>query len=254
MKLWFLLLSLALTPTFASGAEWKIIEKIHFDWRGDKRPYEFILKAPGRIDGGDYTQLQIKQNGKVLCEVMDDDGLAKLSDALPSEGKMIGKKNILKSKYLLMLPDLKGNSKHPLLLLFGWPYASDPGSLHVVALGNDGVPKEILSLKNFDVKLLPDAHKNIDPVLVGKPCTSEVWGPKNSFLSYSPFHVYRFGATPTSPMTLDLKLSESYNKNNYYGWVGPACSEEILVLLHPPGGGKPSIMEAKKAEKLLRRK
>jgi hypothetical protein len=55
-------------------------------------------------------------------------------------------------------------------------------------------------------------------------------------------------------MTFDLKLTESFNKKNYYGWAGPACSEEIVVVLHPPGGGRPLIMGAKKAQRIMRKK
>jgi hypothetical protein len=251
----FIILCSLYAPILAFGGDWKIIEKVHYDWKGDKNPYDFVLRAPDVLDGGgDYTQLQIMLNGKVLYEVNDDDGLAKISVALTSERKKLCNKNILKSKYLMMISGIKGNSKYPLLFLFGWPYASDPGSLHVVALGNDSIPKEILNLKNFALDSFAELDKKSTLELIGNPCMSEVWGPENSFLSYSPYHVYRFGPLPTSPMTLDLKLTESYNKKKYYGWAGPACSEETVVVLHPPGGGRPLIMEAKKAQSIMRKK
>lgn len=244
-----------IAPTLAFGGDWKIIEKVHYDWRGNNNPYEFVLRAPDVLDGGgDYTKIQIMLNGKLLYEVNDDDGLAKISDTLTSKRKKLVNKNTLKSKYLMMIPEVKGSTKYPLLFLFGWPYASDPGSLHVVALGNDGIPKEILNLKNFDLDSFADMDKNSTLEIIGKPCMAEAWGPNNSFLSYSPFHVYRFGLSPTSPMTFDLKLTETYNKKKYYGWAGPECSEETVVVLHPPGGGKPLIMEAKKAQRLMRKK
>ncbi len=52
-------------------------------------------------------------------------------------------------------------------------------------------------------------------------------------------------------MTLDLVKTETYNKQQYYGWAGPECTEEIAIVLHPPGGGKPILMEANKADKLF---
>jgi uncharacterized protein len=79
--------------------------------------------------------------------------------------------NILKSKYIMMIPGINGSSKYPLLFLLGWPYVSDPESLHVVALGNDGIPKEILNLKNFDLDSFADLDKNSTLELIGNPCT-----------------------------------------------------------------------------------
>ncbi|MBJ6802072.1 hypothetical protein [Geomonas propionica] len=92
------------------------MEKVSYDWRGDKIQYNFVLRAPADYDaGGDYTQLQIMREGKLVLEVNDNDGLAKLADALTAENKKLKKKNILKSKHLLMISSLKGKSKHPLL-------------------------------------------------------------------------------------------------------------------------------------------
>jgi hypothetical protein len=250
----FVFLAMTFVASVASATQWKTVEKAHYDWNGDRNLYDFVLRAPADYDaGGDFTQLQIMREGKVVLEVNDNDGLAKLADALSSENKKLKKKNILKSKYLLMISSVKGRSKHPLLLLFGWAYGSSPGSLHVIALGDDGIPKEILNLENFEIRSFVDLDKDKIPELIGYPCFSQSWGPGYSFLTYDPFHVYRFGATATSGMTMDLQLTESYNRKNYYGWAGPECSEEIAVVLHPPGDGKPVVMDAEKAKTLFRK-
>ncbi|MBJ6802818.1 hypothetical protein [Geomonas propionica] len=120
--------------------------------------------------------------------------------------------------------------------------------MHIIALGDDGIPKEILNLENFEIRSFAALDKDKTPELIGYPCFSQSWGPEFSFLTYDPFHVYRFGATATSEMTMDLQLTESYNRKNYYGWAGPECSEDIAVVLHPPGGGKPVVMDAEKAK------
>lgn len=250
----FVFLAIFFAASGASAAQWKTVEKVSYDWRGDKRPYDFVLLAPAGYDaGGDCTQLQIVREGKVVLEVNDDDGLAMLSDALTLENKVLAKENILKSAHLLMSSSLKGKSKQPLLLFFGWAYASSPGSLHIIALGDDGIPKQILNLRNFEVRSFEDLDKDSTPELIGYPCFSQSWGPEYPFLTYDPFHVYRFGASATSEMTMDPELTESYNKQSYYGWAGPECSEEIAVVLHPPGGGKPVVMDAEKAKALFRK-
>jgi hypothetical protein len=237
--------------SLASSSTWKTVEKVSFDWVGDKNPYVFLLKAPsGYNDGGNYLQLQIMREGKVLITINGDEGFAKLDDALAPENSL-KKRNILESEHLLMIPSLKGRSKYPLLLLFGWAYGSSPGSIHVVALGDDQVPKEILNLKTFGINSFADLDKDNIPEIIGQPCFSQSWGTNNSFLTYDPFHVYRFGAEATSAMKLDLQLTEIYNKKNYYGWAGAKCSEDIAVVLHPPAGGKPVVMDADKARGLF---
>jgi hypothetical protein len=248
----FVFLALTFVASVSSATQWKTVEKVRYDWSGNKNPYELELRAPADYDaGGDYTQLLIIREGKVVLEVNDDNGLAKLADALSPENKSLKKRNILKSKHLLMISSLKGRSKHPLLLLFGWAYGSSPGSLHIISLDDDGIPKEILNLETFEIRAFTDLDKDKTPELIGYPCFSQSWGPKDSFLTYDPFHVYRFGATATSEMKLDLQLTESYNRKNYYGWAGPECSEDIAVVLHPPGGGKPVVMDAEKAKAIF---
>jgi hypothetical protein len=38
---------------------------------------------------------------------------------------------------------------------------------------------------------------------------------------------------------------------NYYGWAGAECSDDLAIVRNPPSGGKPLIMKAKEAEKLM---
>lgn len=230
------------------------MEQVRYDWAGDNKPYDFVLRKPaGYNDAGEYTQLQIMQKGEVLLQLNDEGGLVSLADALTQENKQLKKKNLLKSKNLLIIPSLRGKSKHQLLLLFGWAYGSSPGSLHIIALGDDGIPKEILNLENFEIHSIADLDRDTIPELIGYPCFSQTWGPDYSFLTYDPFHVYHFGASATSAMKLDLDLTETYNKNNYYGWAGAECSEDIAVVLHHPGGGKPVVMDATKARSLFQK-
>ena len=150
-----------------------------------------------------------------------------------------------------MVPGINGKSQYPLLLLFGWAYASSPGSLHIVALSDDGVPNEIMHLTNFEIEQFTDIDRDSIPELIGKKCFSQPWGTNYDLLTYDPYSVYRFDSGATAQMKLDLIKTETYNKQNYYGWAGPECSEEIAIVLHPPGGGKPLLMDANKAEKII---
>jgi hypothetical protein len=246
----FLTLCLISMANIANAEHWRTIEKSRYDWHADGKPYEFVLLAPDELDGGgDFTRFDIIRNGKVVFSLNDDSGLVKYSDALENVNKKLGKKSLISSKYLLVNPTIKSEFPFPLILLFGWAYESNPGALHVLALSDDGTPKEILSLRNFDVFAIKDLNNDSATEIIGKECSSQTWG--NGFLTYDPYSVYRFGNSAISPMILDLKISESYNKKHYYGWAGIKCSEDIAVVLHPPGGGGPVLMDAEKAKKLL---
>ena len=231
---------------------WKLVDRVTYDWRGDSDPYEFVMSIPDNHDAaGDYTQLRIIRGGHEIFRSVDPDGLAKVKEALlsPELVKASGR-NLLSTGHLLMLPGLTGRSRFPLLMLFGWGYGSGPGSFHVVALDDDGLPKEILSLANFDLTGVIDLDHDGVPELVGRKCLAQEWG--SHLLTYAPFLVYRFGATATSLMVLDTALSRAFNEDHAYGWAGSECNEDLAIVLHPPGGGKPRIMPAREAEALYK--
>jgi hypothetical protein len=251
------ILVLGVTAT-SPAKEWKTFSRISYDWRGDSAPYEFVMRVPIDYDsGGEFTQLVIMQGGKAVLTVTDENGIAEHSlDGIShssNEMKEMAKKNLLRSKHLLMIPNVTGRSRFPLLFFFGPGYASNPPSLHVISLGDDGVPKEILGLKNYNVHELVDLNKDSVPELIGRNCSPETYGMNEEFQTYAPFSVYRFGDTAVSPMILDLGLTRKYNEANYYGWAGPDCNQNLAVVLRPPGGGKPVIMDAKKAEALFKK-
>jgi hypothetical protein len=251
--------SLATSPTLITGAskategvttpiQWKTVQNVSYDWAGDGAEYQFTLSIPNPWDDpGNFTKLQIVRRGKVMYELTDTSGLVKYEDGIGGEMKRSVKKNLLPSPYLLMIPGA-GKADTPILLVFGWAYGSSPGSLRVITL-EDGTPKEALYLENFEVTAFTDLNHDLRLELVGKKCFSQGFGP--DLLTYDPYSVFRSGDAQDAPMTLDLLLSEDYNKKNYYGWAGPECREDMAVVLHPPGHGKPVILPTKEAEALF---
>lgn len=248
MSILVLLLSVATLSAAASDppSQWKTIERLTYDWCGGAVPYEFLLRVP--VDygsGGDFTRLEVARGGQEIFTVTDADGIAKYKTEIFTKAmKERSKDNLLASEHLLMLRSVNGKSRCPLLLMFGWAYASSPGSLHVIAMSDDGIPREIFSPRNFDLCDITDLDKDMSPEFIGKRCMGETWGKGMlDVLTYSPYSVYRFGAMAASSMVLDMALSRKYNETDYYGWAGIECRTDIAIVLHPPGGGKPVIMK-----------
>lgn len=248
---------LVLLSLFASSvslsAQWVHVETVHYDWNHDGKAYTFVLDIPKTWDAaGDYSRLHIFAPNGTKFVFTDDDGLTKLSDelspnwVLPHLTALI-KKNPVRSNHLLFLPFTRNSKKPFLLFMVGWAYASSPGSLHIIAL-DKGVPKQVLYKEQLGLlDYFPD-NGDGSATIIGFPCLSQEWG--NGLLTYDPDWVFTLPSSKVGRAQLSIPLSKKYNIQHRYGWAGPECSEKLAVVLHPPGGGKPVIMDAKKAEAL----
>lgn len=248
---------LLVLPPFVGAAcgqtRWVHVETASFDWDHEGHSFNFVLDRPGDYSrGGDSTRLRIfAPNGSHYIFV-DKDGLTTLADSVgpnwvTSHLTALVRANPLKSEHLLFLPTDSSFRKPFLLCMFGWAYGSSPGSIHVIALINS-VPEQILYRQEFKI-MDYDGFENNEPILItGKPCLSQEWG--NGLLTYDPYWVFSLPPGGAGLAHLSLPLSKKYNLKHYYGWAGPNCSEKLAVVLHPPGGAKPLIMDAKKAEGL----
>jgi hypothetical protein len=235
--------------------QWKQVETVHFDWGGPGQAATFVLERPLQSDGpGDFTRLRIRTPGHHEFVLNDEEGLVNFrKENCSFPFAFCKRKNLVNSDYLLFLPVSEGRSA---LFVFGWAYASSPGSLHVIELNTDGTPYESLSKKEFDLYDLKDVDADGIPEIVGKDCMSQSWGGEggNALSTYDPYSVYRLGKSQSGKTTYSLELSRQYNLKHYYGWAGPSCSEEYAVVLHPPGRKRPIIMKSKEAEKLFEKK
>lgn len=248
------LLSLLSPLATICQTQWQHVETVTYDWNHDHKPFTLVLELPKNWDaGGDYSRLRIlTPNGKYFT-FTDTEGLTTLSQALgsnwaaPHLAALLGN-NPVPSHYLLFLPMDSHSEKPFLLLLFGWPYGSSPGSLHAISL-EKGVPREILHREEFQVRDYLDLNGDGNPEIVGWPCLSQAYGA--GLTTYDPFWVFTLPRDGLGLAHISIPLSKKYNLEHYYGWAGSKCSEKLAVVLHPPGGGKPIIMNARKAEKLM---
>jgi hypothetical protein len=230
---------------FAQAA-WKTVGTTRFNW-GGRAKTEFIFEIPQRRnDPGDFTQVRIHVEGKKELVLTNKTGWVVYDpkDQLVSS-QLRAAKNLFPSKFALAR---QAAPERLLVFLFGYAYASSPGSLDVLELAEDNTVRVVLHRDELELVDLRDLDGDGTTELITLPCYSQGWG--NDLLTYDPVHIYKLSDKPVRDATLSLPLSKSYNLKHYYGWVGPNCSEDWAVVLHPPTGGKPIIMKARDAEKL----
>lgn len=228
---------------------WNRVSSFQYDWNRLAQPATFILEREPHADVGDFNRIRIQVPGHKDFVLTTESGWVKWNaqDTGLSSKEAPGNKQLLKSDYLLFL---NVSPNRVAVFLFGFAFASSPGSLHVLELTDKGEVAVVFQGNEFALKDVQDLDKDGVAEVVGYPCLSETWG--NGLLTYDPFNVYKLSPIQDGAQAeLSLALSEQYNLTHYYGWAGPKCSEDLAVVVHPPNGGKPQIMKAKEAEKLV---
>lgn len=234
-----------ITASAAAQIEWRQVSTVMFDW--DKHPNIRLTLSIQKSwnDPGDFTRLSVDVPGHNQVVFENDTGWVRYRSGEVSS-KVNTYKNLIQSDYLLAA---KISQNRTVLFLVGYAYASSPGSLDVLEISDSGEPRRVLHQDELGLKEVRDLDAdNIDEI-VGFPCLSQEWG--NGLLTYDPFNVYKFGKIRGSDATLSVPLSKTYNLRHYYGWAGPQCSEDIAVVLSPPKGGKPILVSAKEAHRLM---
>jgi hypothetical protein len=233
-------------------AQWRQVASVRFAWVSPEHYSTFTLEEPSDFEGppGGFTRLRIQTPGKPDFVLADNDGLVNFrKENCSFHFAFCNRTNLVNSDYVLFLPVPK---TRPVLFVFGYAAASSPGSLHAVALGEDGSPYELFSETEFDLYDFADVDDDGLPEIVGKKCMSQGWG--DDLLTYDPYSVYHLRKSHSrGTAEYSLELSKRYNLLHYYGWVGADCSEDYAVVLHPPGKKKPIIVKKQEAEKLSNR-
>jgi hypothetical protein len=225
---------------------WKSVSTFHFDWDGHDG-VRVVLEVPYPwSDPGDFTRIRIRVPGQKTFTLSNKNGWVKYgSDEASEPPNTLVVKNVVRSPHVLAL---KVAENRTALFLFGYVYASSPGSLDVLELSEAGQPRVVLHRDEFGLTDVRDFDADGIAEVVGYPCLSQEFG--NGLQTYDPFNVYKLDMTPATYAKLSLPLSKSYNLEHYYGWAGVRCREDVAVVLHPPKGGKPIVMSTQEAERL----
>lgn len=239
------------TSVISVSTKWKTIEELSYPLGAQRLSAHFILQLPaGYSDPGDFIRIRIQVEGQPEFVLDNLDGWIEYHDPKQKHDRYakLTSLNLVHSKYLLMVPSTVNPQELPLVVLRSWQYASDAERLHVIGFHPSGQPITLLNTK-LDLLELVDLDGDGNLEIAGRPCLSEEVG--EGVLTYDPLHVYKVPHPTTSPAVLSLELSKAYNLKNYYGWAGPKCSEGMVVVEHPPGGGKPVILPVGDVEKLF---
>ncbi len=235
-------------PISASPVEWTAVEEFNFDWSGKGTPAHFKLERHTGQQEPSRLTIEIKEHADFILS--NDDGWVEYqTNFQPNEKFLKVNKNLSQSSYVLFLRGSDGSP--PLAFLESWSYASDPERLHVIGLDSSGSPK-LLFNQIFHIVEFRDLDGDGAAEMVGLPCFSQAWG--DNLLTYDPLHVYKLETMPEPKLKLSLPLSQDYTLKHYYGWAGPDCREDVAVVLHPPGGGKPVIVKSKEAMRMFEKK
>jgi len=229
--------------------DWATVEEFDFDWQGNGKPAHFKIE---QSEEEQVARLTITIQGQQDFVLDNDDAWDQFKNDFTAEEDFLSKnKNLAASKYAYILSPSKSERSRPWIFLVTPEYGSDPGNLFVLGLDSSAHPKVMLKT-TFHIKEFRDLDGDGVAEIAGLPCFSQSWN--SNMLTYDPLHVYKLQTTPQPELKLSLPLSQEYNQKHYYGWAGPDCSEELAVVLHPPGGGKPVIMKTEEAKKLSGKK
>ena len=227
--------------------DWHVAEEFDFDWQGNGQPAHFKIE---QSEEEQTSRLTISIKGQKGWVLENDDVWEEFARDFDKEEDFLRKyKNLATSKYVFSLAP--SPSAKPWVFLVTPQYGSDPGNLFVLALDSSASPRIIFN-KTFHIKEFRDLDGDGMAEIAGLPCFSQSWS--SNLLTYDPLHVYKLESAPKPELKLSLPLSQDYNLKHYYGWAGPDCSEDLAVVPHPPGGGKPVIMKTEEAKKMVREK
>lgn len=231
-----MLLPLAILLQLGAAAQptWRLMERTTVAWRPNSAPYEVLFEesVPASRDQDPDHRIRIRVPGRPDFTVVDDRGpgpFVAVREALRFADPHTVPRDLPDSARLLSITLPTGGA--PLMLAFGYAYASDPFQLIILGLDRTGYPK-LLFREDFDLRAIADVDGDGRADLVGRATVPQGLG--QCVATYDPFAVYRLGVRSDAMPNYDLALSRTYNLAHYV-WAGPKTSEEIEVRGCPPG-------------------
>src|SRR6267154_339758 len=137
------------TPAVADAPiQWETLEEFDYAWKPGESPVHFTLQLPEKYHyPGDFRRLRVQTPGQAEFVLENEDGwVAYNNQEEPSEVYAnLGAKNLVKSKYVLVLADSRVAGEPPLVFLRSQSYASNPERLHVIGFKSSGEPVTLIN-------------------------------------------------------------------------------------------------------------
>lgn len=237
-----LILTAVLSTPFQAQQKtnWQIVERFVYDWNGRGKTTFILGKGPS---DNAFSRVRIEVPGEREFTIVDKDGfdVAIGTQAWTPLRLQELSKNLIPSNKVLMLPIGSVDDRRTAVFLIGYAYASSPGSLWVITLGEKGAPKVAYHWNEMGLRDFSDLNDDGYNEIVGYPCLSEEFG--NYLVSYDPLKVFTLAP---GEHHYSLELSKNYNLKHYV-WAVPECSEKFAVLELP--GRKLQVFPMKEAER-----
>jgi len=232
---------------------WSQVETFQFDWNGDGVLDTFYLENPSDVqEPGSFKRIRIDLSGQPEFTLENEDFWIRFGSGVNEGSGSFAQQNMASSQYVLFLPLSNGDQKRSLLFLTGIPAGNTPGRLQVLQIDDDGSPRVIFYRDEFDLEDYVDLNGDGYPEMVGKSCFEK--RTDDGLETYAPFQAFEVPRDIGGKVILSMGMSATYNRLHYYGWAGPDCSDDLVILKNPPAGGKPLIMKASDAAKFTQAK
>jgi hypothetical protein len=247
------------TPTPAADAtpflitnstKWNTVEEFDYQWKANQPSIHFKMEIPDKYnDPGDFIRIHIQPQGRPDFVLSNDDGWMEYNYGRHVKDffEESEKRNLVQSKYVLILPASKNPDDSPLILLRSWGYASNPDRLHIIGLQPSGDPL-LLFNDEFYLEDLSDMDGDGVAEVIGLPCFSE--GLAKGVRTYAPYQVYKIAFPIQKLVGLSIPLTEQYTKQKYDGWAGPECSQKHVIVDREDKTKKPLVMTEEEFRKM----
>jgi hypothetical protein len=167
----------------------------------------------------DSPRVRIYRRDRVTT-IQPEGGLVSVAEGL--QGTHGAPANEFRSKWVYAPKGYQRNGRST-IILFGYPFASDPGSLRVVQIPTDGQPELVFSDDTFQINSLQRSTNSFR--LIGHRSFAQMSGKCTA--TYDPASVVQIGFDGKA--VYSASLSREYNITHGYVWAGPKTREDIGV-------------------------
>lgn len=234
--------ALLIASVFATASEALDVESVSFDLDNDGKSDSIVLSIPEHWDEFiEFKQMDVSFANGRHATFKDFDGVSVATGCFHKNlVRQLDDVNLLKSRRLVLMNEKKSR----LLFVFGYCYPTSQ-DIDVYRIDKAGITS-ILHRSSFWPEKIEDIDKDGVLDVIGRTCVPDVTGLQGDYGTYSPYQAISLGSAPA----INEEMTKAYNLKHYYGYIGPECSHDYLVI---DVKGQKMIVKEKDAKRLLGR-